>query len=187
MTKTQTFLILSVTVGTVMASGAMAHDLHGQTPAEPFAQGMGMHGFETGDMMQMMMRTHMGMQGDAMPWLNADSDGDGSVGPDELRMRMTGLLQDFDENGDGLLSLGEFEVLHAAMIRETTVDRFQAFDADGDGLITSEEISAPADRMDRMMRWQEMMMGTGDALGRQRQTMPGQGAMHGGSAMRPEN
>jgi Ca2+-binding EF-hand superfamily protein len=36
------------------------------------------------------------------------------------------------------------------MLRETMVDRFQHLDADGDGAITSDEMSAIANRMKRM-------------------------------------
>ena len=60
---------------------------------------------------------------------------------------MLAKLNEFDANNDGVLSLVEFEALHAAMIRETTVDRFQHLDADGDGAITEAEIAAPIERM----------------------------------------
>ncbi|MCE8000660.1 MAG: hypothetical protein HEP70_17540 [Rhodobiaceae bacterium] len=60
---------------------------------------------------------------------------------------MRAKLNEFDVNKDGVLSLVEFEALHAAMIRETTVDRFQHLDADGDGAITETEITAPIERM----------------------------------------
>lgn len=57
-------------------------------------------------------------------------------------------LAEFDADGDGSLSLAEFETLHTAMIRETTVDRLQHLDADGDGLITAAKMLAPAQRME---------------------------------------
>ena len=61
---------------------------------------------------------------------------------------MLARLAEFDVDGDGTLSLAEFEALHAAMIRETTVDRFQHLDADGDGRITEAEMGGPARRME---------------------------------------
>ena len=67
----------------------------------------------------------------------------------------------YDADGNGSLSLAEFETMHAAHVREATVDRFQVFDADGDGQVTADEIGAPADRMERMMRmWTDADDGT---------------------------
>ena len=80
-----------------------------------------------------------------------DTDDDGTVSPEELRTGLLDALETYDTDGNGMLSLAEFETLHAAHIREHTVDRFQAFDADGDGQVTSEEFAAPADRIQRMM------------------------------------
>jgi hypothetical protein len=44
------------------------------------------------------------------------------------------------------------------MIREIMVDRFQHLDADGDGSVTSEEMMAPADMMERMQTMRGGMM-----------------------------
>ena len=38
------------------------------------------------------------------------------------------------------------------------VDRFQYLDNDGDGEVTSEEITAPADQMERMQQVRQRMM-----------------------------
>lgn len=124
-------------------------------------------------MMPMMMKMHRqmmdgGMQG-GMPG-SADDDGAAMMDGSMMRMMMGGgmmgggmmsarepgaavkMMQDrlaeFDADGDGALSLAEFETLHAAMIREKTVDRFQHLDADGDGRITKDEMTAPAHRME---------------------------------------
>ncbi|MBA5775517.1 hypothetical protein H2509_00080 [Stappia sp. F7233] len=61
---------------------------------------------------------------------------------------MLARLAEFDADKDGSLSLSEFEVLHAAVTRETTVDRFQHLDADGDGRITEVEMAALAKRVE---------------------------------------
>jgi len=83
------------------------------------------------DMMQMMMG----------PGMMAAPSAEGAGAAMQAR------LAEFDADGDGSLSLAEFEALHAAMIRETTVDQFQHLDADGDGRITEAEMAAPAKRM----------------------------------------
>jgi len=114
---------------------------------------------DMGDMMQMMMRMHGQMNGGGMMGSGMmggafdeafDADGDGTVAPAELRAGLEAQLAGNDADGDGALSLDEFEALHSAMIRSLMVDRFQAFDEDGDGRITAEEITAPAARLERM-------------------------------------
>ena len=119
-------------------------------------------------MMPMMMKMHRQMMdGDMQGGMPGSADGKGMAMMDGSMMRMmmgAGMmgapdpgaaikamqsrLTEFDADGDGALSLAEFETLHAAMIREQTVDRFQYFDADGDGRITKDEMTAPARRME---------------------------------------
>lgn len=120
-----------------------------------------------GDMMQMMTRMHGPMMGGGMagpmgPEMMGglfqdafDADGDGRVGAEELRSGLTARLAEHDADGDGTLSLAEFEALHSALIRNLTVDHFQAFDEDGDGKVTGAEIAAPADRLGRMEQMQK--------------------------------
>lgn len=115
-------------------------------------------------MMKMMRMMHGGgddmmehggmfaMMGGAFPLAAFDANDDGKVTPDELRTGLLGALKTHDADGDGTLSLAEFETLHAALTREHTVDRFQALDADGDGKVTADEIAAPTKRMERMMK-----------------------------------
>ena len=120
-----------------------------------------MHGGQAGMMGADMMGGGMmgsNMMGSGMMMGGADhlqkifdADKDGTVTPEELRTGLLDALKTYDADGNGTLSLGEFETMHAAHIRETTVDRFQAFDADGDGQVTAEEIAAPAERMQHMM------------------------------------
>ncbi|MDX5370601.1 MAG: calcium-binding protein, partial [Alphaproteobacteria bacterium] len=85
--------------------------------------------------------------------------------PEAARATMLARLAEFDADGDGSLSLAEFEALHAAMIRETMVDRFQHLDADGNGRITESEMGAPARRM-------EMRRGMPGAAGMMDRRMP---------------
>lgn len=107
--------------------------MHGQMMGAGPGSGMAMM---DDDMMRMMMGPDMmGRMVDAPE-------------PGALRAALAGRLSEFDANGDGSLSLTEFEALHAAMIRETTVDRFQLLDADGDARITETEMGAPARRME---------------------------------------
>lgn len=166
-------------------------------------QAMRMHGRETGGhgMMKMMMQMHGRMMGATMPavtggampgmgkiagglpgmsadlpGLGADVDGDGLVTPEELRSRLQSLHGEYDTDGNGSLSLDEFAALHADLIRETMVDRFQFFDADGDGAVTMGEIVEPADRFEQMTAMRERMMEEGGP-DRHRGTMPNQGEM----------
>jgi len=81
---------------------------------------------------------------------------------------MQAKLTEYDSDGDGTLSIAEFETLHSAMIREKMVDKFQQLDADGDGAITSDEMIAPAKKMERMQKMRSGMMG-------QMQGQPGDG------------
>ncbi|PHQ99870.1 MAG: calcium-binding protein [Marinosulfonomonas sp.] len=147
--------------------------------------GMGDHK----QMMQMMMRMRSQMMGGAgqggmgsmggqghmlggikMPTMDADNDG--TVTAEEARAALTAKLKEYDADGDGTLSIAEFETLHSANIRERMVDRFQGFDNNGDGQVTLEEMTAPADRMERMQAMKGQMGGMG-------QNMQGMGAADG--------
>ena len=128
-------------------------------------------------MMDMMQRMHGNMMGGGMMGVMGpmgggmtkmlDADGDGKVTPEEMRTQLQAKLAEYDGDGDGSLSIAEFETLHSAMIREMMVDRFQHLDADGDGSITAEEMTAPADKMERMQKMRDAMgqMEPGDGPG----------------------
>lgn len=159
-------------IGAAIPALADANHGHGEGRTGDRTGAMGqmgpgsMMGDDMGQMMRMMRMMHGGqasmmgadMMGGGMMIGGADHlqkifdvDKDGTVTPEELRTGLLDALKTYDADGNGTLSLGEFETMHAAHIRETTVDRFQAFDADGDGQVTAEEIAAPAERMQRMM------------------------------------
>lgn len=109
-------------------------------------QGPGQMGFGMMGMGQFGMS--LGMADDM------DENGDGVISPSEARAARTARLEEFDADGDGNLSIAEFETLHSAAIREMMVDRFQYLDADGNGEVTAEEMNAPVERMSRFMRMQ---------------------------------
>ena len=164
-------------IGAAIPALADANHGHGQSRTGDRAGAMGqmgpgtMMGGDMGQMMRMMQMMHGGqagmmgadmmggdMMGSGMMMGGADhlqtifdADKDGTVTPEELRTGLLDALKTYDADGNGTLSLDEFETMHAAHIREMTVDRFQAFDADGDGQVTAEEIAAPAERMQYMM------------------------------------
>ncbi len=156
----KTIITAAVLAATTIGGAAYAHSDHGQggKPGQRAAQGMMMQGGGTdmmggmSGMMGMMQRMHEKMT------QMVDENGDGNVTPEEMRTRMQAMMSENDSNGDGSLSIDEFETLHSSMMREIMVDRFQDLDADGDGAVTSEEMMAPAARMERMNKMREGMM-----------------------------
>jgi Ca2+-binding EF-hand superfamily protein len=129
------------------------------------------------DMMQKMMPMMMGMHarmmdhGDRPGMAMMDRGmmqmmmGPGMMGvpsAEEATAAMQARLSEFDADGDGSLSLSEFETLHSAMIRESMVDRFQHLDADGDGTVSPSEMVAPAGRMSMRERMSAMSTDNSD-------------------------
>jgi hypothetical protein len=149
--------------GGMMGAGAQGGGMMGGMMGGAGAQGMGMQG--------------MGMQ---FAQLDADADGDGNVTPEELRNRLQTLLTEYDADGNGTLSLDEFAALHADLIRESIVDRFQFLDDDGDGAVTAAEIVKPAKLLEQMQGAQGNMMQSGAA--QTPGTMPQQGGMMSGQS-----
>ena len=76
-----------------------------------------------------------------------DANQDGRITQAEVDEVRRNRLTEFDQNGDGSLTLEEYEALWLDAMRERMVDRFQAHDDDGNGLVTAEEFGEPFDRM----------------------------------------
>ena len=76
-----------------------------------------------------------------------DANGDGTLTQAEIEEVRQSRLTEFDRDGDGSLSLEEYQALWMDAMRERMVDRFQSHDDDGDGLVTSEEFAEPFDRL----------------------------------------
>jgi len=170
-----TFVLSTASAGIVLADTGHGHGDNAAKAGPTAAKNGAGH-----DMMQMMMRMHAGMLGAAdmgqmgmmnqgmmrmmmgnpgMPGMSGpigsmmsrfDADGDGNVTSEEAHGKLQAMHTSFDTNGDGTLSIDEFEMLHSSMIRDAMVDRFQHLDADGDGKVTAGEMTAPADKMERM-------------------------------------
>jgi len=175
----RTILAATVLSATAIGSAAFADSNHGHQgqPGSNNREGVMMQDGGPG-MMGIMQRMHGSIMGDGMMQM-FDADGDGTVTPEELRTQLQASLTEYDGNGDGSLSIAEFEILHSAMIREAMVDRFQYLDADGDGAVTAEEMTAPATKMERMN-----MMRAGQG---QMQGQPGSGQVMGNGTMMNDN
>ena len=78
-----------------------------------------------------------------------DTNGDGVITQVEIDEVRSSRLAEFDADGDGNLNLEEYQALWLDAMRERMVDQFQAHDDDGDGLVTVEEFG---DRYDSMVR-----------------------------------
>lgn len=133
---------LIASVGALTAAGASyaeygrgGHDCHGEQGAGFHGKG-GKHGRHA---MRLLERF--------------DTDKDGGVTQAEIDQTRGGQFTAFDSDGDGQLSLKEYEALWLDVMRERMVDRFQNLDEDGDATVTSAEFSEPfgqmVQRMDR--------------------------------------
>jgi len=140
-------MALSLAATTVLGGAAFAASDHGHGGKSGKMNSQGMMG-DMSEMQGMMQRMHENMT------QMMDADGDGTVTPEEMRGMMQAKLTENDADGNGSLSIKEFETLHSAMMRNMMVDRFQHLDADGDGAVTPEEMMAPAAMMERMQKMQ---------------------------------
>ena len=76
-----------------------------------------------------------------------DTNQDGRLTQAEIDQVRQSRLAEFDQDGDGSLSLEEYQALWMDAMRERMVRAFQAHDADGDAMVTAEEFGSPFDRM----------------------------------------
>jgi Ca2+-binding EF-hand superfamily protein len=68
-----------------------------------------------------------------------DANQDGTLTQAEVDQARQSKLAEFDRDGNGSLSLEEYQALWMDAMRERMVDRFQGHDDDGDGMVTAEE------------------------------------------------
>lgn len=72
-----------------------------------------------------------------------DRSGDGQVSQEDVMAVRGERLAAFDTNGDGILSLDEYERLWLDAMQPRMVRSFQRLDADGDANVTIEEFQVP--------------------------------------------
>ena len=96
---------------------------------------------------------HHGGQRGEMLFRTFDADKDGTVTAAEINAETERRISGNDANGDGALSLEEFQGVWMEMMRSRMVDAFQRFDDDGNGVITKAEVDEKTSwmmsRMDR--------------------------------------
>lgn len=95
----------------------------------------------------------MGNMQDNPVYQSFDADKDGTVTAAELETGLAALHAEYDADGNGMLSEGEFAALFAQVTRSMATRPFTTLDADGDGQISAEEMAFPAKMMARMQAW----------------------------------
>ncbi len=93
-------------------------------------------------------RGGMGMMNSSV-FRSFDTDKDGTVSADEITKGVASLHKTYDADGNGSLSLSEFQALHAQMTRDFARRPFQMMDRNADGQISAEEMRFPAQMMAR--------------------------------------
>lgn len=130
MFKSKRILLLT----TVTSLGLVMFAAAGQAE-RGWRHGRGMHGFGPGMIEKF------------------DSNDDNKLTQSEIDEVRRQRLQKYDQDGDGRLTLKEYEVLWMDAMRKRMVDRFQRLDEDGDAIVTTEEFVQPfshmVDRLDR--------------------------------------
>lgn len=76
-----------------------------------------------------------------------DTNQDGTVTQAEVDAFRQSQLTEFDQDGDGSLTIEEYQMLWMDAMRERMVDRFQSHDDDGDAIVTVEEFVEPFGRL----------------------------------------
>ena len=99
------------------------------------------------------MRGHAAHGGGSNLLETFDANNDGQLTQAEIDGFRAERLAKFDTDGNGTLSLQEYEALWHDAYRERMVDEFQRHDDDGNSIVTTEEFSDPfanmVTRMDR--------------------------------------
>jgi len=135
-----------VLVGTAAALGTAAFVGHA------VASGAGYGGCHRSGIERGFGGHHSGQRGEIL-FRTFDADKDGTVTAAEINAETERRMSGNDANGDGALSLEEFQGVWMEMIRSRMVDAFQRFDDDGDGVITKAEVDEKTSwmmsRMDR--------------------------------------
>lgn len=72
-----------------------------------------------------------------------DRSGDGQVSQEDIIAVRGERLATFDTDGDGVLSLAEYELLWLDAMQPRMVRSFQRLDADGDAMVTVDEFQEP--------------------------------------------
>lgn len=169
--KRFTLAVVGLAIATISAGAGLAQQSHqhGQQ-SDPQADQSATNQPDRGAMMQMMQKhpkmmdamMDSGMMGKHPPlgqefMKMLDMNDDGNTTSEEARAQLQKILEENDTDGDGSLSISEFENFHSRLIREKMVDRFQHLDADGNGAVTAEEIIAPAENIERKQRKMKKM------------------------------
>ena len=89
----------------------------------------------------------MGPDGFAIFLEQFDTNKDGSVSKDEIAAFVSGKMKTYDKDGDGMLSLTEYQALWNDMMQEAIVRSFQRYDRNGDGKVTAAEYGLRFDRI----------------------------------------
>ena len=131
-------------VGMASGDGPSRWNMHDGGYSGMGGYGMGGHGMGGHGMGGFGMGGHgggHGMGGSGMHdmMLGFDANEDGKLSQEEIDTGRANQLKKFDKDGDGTLSVTEYEALWLDVMRERMVDRFQGHDADGDGKVTTEE------------------------------------------------
>ena len=76
-----------------------------------------------------------------------DTNKDGKISKTQIDQGLADQFKKYDSDGDGTLSLSEYQALFDDEMHEAMVRSFQALDREGAGKVTLDEFRAPLDRL----------------------------------------